>query len=109
MYRRGPITQLMNLVLFGDFPSGEIFYIQADKLPGGGQDAIRRILLDDGGVPKTFLKVIQEKNARQGKPQTPRADLRFGAGPNDQVFLLNKPTSPSACWFRRERVRVRAA
>jgi hypothetical protein len=90
VYRRGPITQLANLVLFGDFPSGEIFYIQADKLPGGGQDAIRRILLSDGGESKTLLKVIQEKNVKQGKPQTPRADLRLGAGPNDQVFLLNK-------------------
>lgn len=90
VYRRGPIRQLENLLLFGDFPSGEIFYIQADKLPSGGQDAIRRILLNDGGVAKTFLKVIQEKNTRQKKTPTTRADLRFGAGPDGQVFLLNK-------------------
>lgn len=90
VYRRGPIRQLMDLVLFGDFPSGEIFYIQADALPSGGQDAIRRVLLDDGGVAKTFLTLIQEKNAAQGKARTPRADLRFGTGPSDQVFLLNK-------------------
>ena len=51
---------------------------------------IRRILLNDGGEPKTFLKVIQEKNAKQGKTPTTRADLRFGAGPDGQVFLLNK-------------------
>ncbi len=77
-------------MLFGDFPSGEIFYVQADKLPSGGQDAIRRILLNDGGVTKTFLKIIQEKNLAQKKPPTTRADLRFGDGPNGQVFLLNK-------------------
>jgi hypothetical protein len=90
VYRRNTIRQLENLLLFGDFPSGEIFYVQADRLPGGGQDAIRRILLNDGGTPKTFLKVIQEKNVRQGKTPATRADLRFGDGPNGQVFLLNK-------------------
>jgi hypothetical protein len=90
VYRRNAIRQLENLVLFGDFPSGEIFYIQADKLPSGGQDAIRRILLNDGGVTKTFLKIIQEKNLAQKKPPTTRADLRFGDGPSGQVFLLNK-------------------
>jgi hypothetical protein len=90
VYRSNAIPQLANLVLFGDFPSGEIFYISADKLPSGGQDAIRRVLLSDGGEPKTFLQVIREKNARQGKTQTSRADLRFGAGPDGQVFLLNK-------------------
>ena len=90
VYRHDAIPQLANLVLFGDFPSGEIFYIQADKLPSGGQDAIRRVLLDEGGEPRTFLQVIREKNARQGKTQTTRADLRFGAGPDGRVFLLNK-------------------
>ena len=29
-------------------------------------------------------------NAEQGKPPTPRADLRFGTGPDGRVFLLNK-------------------
>ena len=90
VYRSNAISQLANLVLFGDFPSGEIFYISADKLPSGGQDAIRRVLLSDGSEPKTFLQVIREKNTRQGKPQTSRADLRFAAGPDDQVLLLNK-------------------
>jgi hypothetical protein len=90
VYRRDTIAQLANLVLFGDFPSGEIFYIHADTLPAGGQDPIRRILLNDGGASKTLLQVIQEKNARQGKPPATRADLRFGAGPDGLVFLLNK-------------------
>src|SRR5688572_28921232 len=91
IYRSNAIPQLTNLLLFGDFPSGEIFYLSADKLPSGGQDAIRRILLVDGtGQAKTFLKVIQEKNEKQGKKPTPRADLRYGAGPDGQVLLLNK-------------------
>jgi glucose/arabinose dehydrogenase len=90
VYRRNTIPQLQNLVLFGDFPSGEIFYIHADELPSGGQEAIRRVLLNDDGVSKTFLQVIQEKNVEQGKPPAARADLRFGDGPDGQVFLTNK-------------------
>ena len=90
VYRRGPIAQLADLVLFGDMVSGEIFYIHADKLPSGGQDGIRRILLNDGGESKTLLKLVQEKNVKQGKRPVPRADLRFGTGPDGQLFLLNK-------------------
>ena len=90
VYRDTAIPQLANLVLFGDFPSGEIFYIHADKLPNGGQDAIRRVLLHEGGEAKTLLQLIREKNARQGKTPASRADLRFAAGPDGRVFLLNK-------------------
>ncbi|MBI2185920.1 MAG: PQQ-dependent sugar dehydrogenase [Acidobacteria bacterium] len=90
VYRHDAIPQLANLVLFSDFPSGEIFYIPADTLPNGGQDAIRRVLLDAGGGPKTLLQLIREKNARQGKSPASRADLRFGAARDGRVFLLNK-------------------
>ncbi len=90
VYRGDAIPQLANLVLFADQPTGEIFYIQADDLPSGGQDAIRRILLNSGGEAKTLLQVIQEKNAEQGRSPASRSDLRFGPGPDDQVFLLNK-------------------
>jgi hypothetical protein len=91
VYRHDAIVQLNGLLLFGDNPSGEIFYVRADALPpNGGQDAIRRILLDDNGTPKTFLQVIQGTNVRQGKKPASRADLRFGLGPDGQIFLLNK-------------------
>jgi len=90
VYRDDAIPQLANLVLFADQPSGEIFYIQADDLPSGGQDAIRRILFNDAGEAKTLLQLIQEKNAEQGRSPASRADLRFGPGPGGQVFLLNK-------------------
>ena len=73
VYRHTVIPQLENLVLFGDTPSGEIFYIQADQLPGGGQNTIRRVLLDDGGEPKTLLQLVQAKNIEQGKPPAQRA------------------------------------
>jgi hypothetical protein len=90
VYRQGDIKQLRNLILFGDNPSGEIFYVNADKPPAGGQDQIRRVLFDDKGTNKTLLQLIREKNAAQGKPPAPRADLRMGRGPNNQIFILNK-------------------
>jgi hypothetical protein len=85
VYRSTAIPALANLVLFGDNPSGEVFYFSADRLPSGGQDAIRRVLFNSGGSAKTLMQLIKEK-----KPSAPRADLRFGLGPDNQVFLLNK-------------------
>jgi hypothetical protein len=91
VYRHTAIKQLRDLLLFGDNPSGEVFYVHADKLPPkGGQDAIRRVLFDDGSGAKTLLQLIQAKNEKQGQKPATRADLRFGAGPDGQVFLLNK-------------------
>ena len=90
VYRQNTIPQLQNHILFGDLPSGEIFHLDADNLPNGGQDAIRRVLLNDGGEARTLLQLIQAKNREQGKDAATRADLRFGTGPDGQVFILNK-------------------
>jgi glucose/arabinose dehydrogenase len=91
VYRSNAIKQLANLLIFGDNPNGEIFYIHADKPPAaGGQAAVRRILLNDKGTPKPLLQIIREKNAAQGKPAAERADLRFGQGPQGQIFVMNK-------------------
>ena len=90
VYRGNAIPQLANRVLWGDLPSGEIFYIDADNLPTGGQAAIRRVLLIHNGEAKTLLQLIQEKNRQQGKPPATRADLRYGAGPDEQLFIMNK-------------------
>ena len=90
VYRHDAIPQLTDLLLFGDNPSGEVFFVQADRLPDGGQDAIRRVLFTNGGAPKTLLQLVQGKNTEQGRELATRADLRFGTGPDGQVFLLNK-------------------
>jgi len=90
VYRGAQIPQLSNLVLFGDNPSGEIFYFNADKVPSGGQDPIRRVLLMDKGMAKPLRNVIRDKAFAEGRGQPPRVDLRFGTGPDNQVFLLNK-------------------
>ena len=90
VYRENAIAQLQNRILFGDLPSGEIFHLDADNLPDGGQDAIRRVLLLDDGEARTLLELIQDKNRDQGREPAPRADLRFGVGPDGQIFILNK-------------------
>jgi hypothetical protein len=90
VYRRKEIPQLSNLLIFGDNPSGEVFYVSADTLPNGGQDPIRRILFDDKGEAKTLLQLIKDKNVAQGKAPSTRADLRFGEGPNGEIYILNK-------------------
>jgi hypothetical protein len=90
VYRQTAIKPLANMLVFADMPSGEMFYVSADNLPKGGQDAIRRILLNDGGTAKTLLDVIKATNVKQGKTPAARSDLRFGQGPDGQIFLLNK-------------------
>ena len=91
VYRHTRLKQLSNLLLFGDNPMGEMFYVHADKLPpNGGQDAIRRILLNHKGQAKRLIDLISEKNESLGKKMANRADLRYGEGPDGRLFILNK-------------------
>jgi hypothetical protein len=91
VYRHNRLKALRNLLLFGDIPSGEMFYVNADKLPpNGGQDAIRRIVFDEKGQTKTLLELVKAKTAEQGKKPPTRADLRYGEGPDGRIFILNK-------------------
>jgi len=90
VYRQTAVKALTNKLIFGDNPTGEVFYVDADKLPQGGQDPIRRILFNDKGTSKTLLQLIRDKNEAQGKKPAPRADLRLGIGPQGQLLVMNK-------------------
>ncbi|HEX7051746.1 MAG TPA: PQQ-dependent sugar dehydrogenase [Longimicrobiales bacterium] len=91
VYRAAEIPQLTGHVLFGDFPSGEIFYFDADDPPEGGNLGFHRVLLRPaGGEPTTLLELIRAKNAAQGRQPAQRADLRFGEARDGRVFLMNK-------------------
>jgi glucose/arabinose dehydrogenase len=90
IYRGDEVGQINGAVLFGDLPNGEVFAISADHPPSGGQAGMRRVLFNDGGEAKTFLAILQEKNAEQGKERATRADLRFYPGNGGRVYLLNK-------------------
>ena len=63
--------------------------MDADNLPKGGQDAVRRVLFNDKGAQKRLLDLIREKNTAQGRTPAPRADLRFGVA-QGEIFVLNK-------------------
>jgi hypothetical protein len=89
VYRETAIKQLTNLLIFGDNPSGEIFYVNADNLPKGGQN-FHRIVFNEKGETKILLDLIKAKNTAQGKTPAPRADMRMGVGPQGQLFILNK-------------------
>lgn len=89
--RNDAISALRDQILFGELVSGELFYVDADDRPAGGQAAIRRILFDDGGgEPKTLLELVREKNREQGRDPVSRVDLRLGAASGGRIFLLNK-------------------
>ncbi len=88
IYRQTAIPALEHLMIFGDNPSGQIFYVDADKLPNGGQAAVRQILFNDNGTRKTLLQLIQEKNKQQGKEpagsRRPAVWRRPGPGLRDE-------------------------
>ena len=89
--RGNSIPALRNRVLFGDNPSGEVLYLDADNLPRGQSGGIHRVLFrSGGGQPKKLLTLIQEKNAQQAKDRALRADMRLGAASDGRIFLLNK-------------------
>src|SRR5712671_6857866 len=46
VYREKTVKALTGMLIFGDNPSGELFYVDADKLPKGGQN-LHRILFND--------------------------------------------------------------
>jgi hypothetical protein len=90
-YRDKAVPQLTNKLIFGDNPSGEIFYVDADALPRSGQNFHRVLFTDKGSSEtKTLLQLIKDKNMQQGKTLATRADLRMGTGPNGQLFVMNK-------------------
>lgn len=90
IYRDDAIPDLENLLLFGDLVSGEIFYLDADSLPAGGKDELRRVLLRQGGEARTLLELVQAKNREQGRAPSDRTDLRLFAVPDGRIFVLNK-------------------
>lgn len=89
-YRHKAIPQLTGKLIFGDIPSGEILYVDAGRLPNGGDREIRRILFDDNGTQKTLKQLIQARNTAQGKPPSDRADLRLAESRDGRIFILNK-------------------
>ena len=78
-------------MIFGDNPSGEIFYVDADNLPKGGQDghpphpAQRQGHAEDAAA-------AHPREERGSRARTPRRAPTCGSasGPQGQIFVLNK-------------------
>ena len=107
-YRDGAIPQLTNWVLWGDFPSGEVFHLPTDALRDGGQAAIRRALFPDG----TSLESVSASSVLHFKVDPePRAEarspnLRATRGPTSQG-QLPAPGGTRHCGQRGQRAEWR--
>ena len=92
VYRHNRLKQLSNLLLFGDNPSGEMFYVQrrqaaAQRRPGcDPPHRVQRQRADE----ERCCDLVKAKTAEQGKKPPTRADLRYGEGPDGRIFILNK-------------------
>ena len=90
IYRHEAIPQLNGRVLFGNLANGETFHVDADDLPDGGQEAIRRVLFSHDGEVKPLSRMIKEGHcAERAGYRQPHVSLRFGTGPAGGLFLLN--------------------
>lgn len=100
VYRGTAVPQLTGLYIFGEFASnsGPIFAVDVDDLVQqedftnlssmneGRLAPFQEIQLTQGGVEKTMLEIIND--AISGSVS--RTDLRFGVGPDDEIYVLNK-------------------
>jgi len=100
VYRGTAVPQLTGLYIFGEFAnnSGPIFAVDVDDLTQqedftnlssmneGRIAPFEELRLTQGGVEKTFLQIINE--AIPGTVN--RTDLRFGLGPDDEIYVINK-------------------
>ncbi len=100
VYRGTGVPQLTGLYLFGDFAtnSGPIFAVDVDdlvqrddftnltSLNDGHLAPFAEVQLTQGGVDKTLLQIIADETGQSES----RTDLRFGVGPDNEIYVLNK-------------------
>jgi len=100
VYRGSGVPQLTGLYFFGDFASnpGPIFAVDVDDLVqredftnltdlhDGHLAPFEEVQLTFGGADKTFLEIISDELGSSPG----RTDLRFGVGPDNEIYVLNK-------------------
>ncbi|QEG37986.1 PQQ-dependent sugar dehydrogenase [Bythopirellula goksoeyrii] len=100
VYRGTQVPQLTGLYLFGEFAtnSGPIFAVDVDELfqrddftnltnlNNGHLAPFAEVQLTSGGVEKTLLQIIADETGQNES----RTDLRFGVGPDGEIYVLNK-------------------
>lgn len=100
VYRGNSVPQLTGLYFFGDFAtnSGPIFAVDVDDLVerddftnvddfnDGLLAPFEEVQLTFGGNDKTLVQIISDELGFTSN----RSDLRFGVGPDEEFYVLNK-------------------
>ncbi len=108
VYRGSRVPQLYGKYLFGDFAgnSGPLFVVDVDDLiqrddfanintiNGGLLAPFEHLQITYNGQPTTMLEIIQDAS---GNNSLSRTDIRFGLGPDGEVYVMNKKDG----WIRR--------
>lgn len=76
----GSIAMLKGKYIFGDILKGRVFYVDYADLKLGKQSTIKEFDLQFGDQKSTFLQMVNNK----------KADLRFGLGENDVLYIWAK-------------------
>ena len=87
VYRGRAIPELQGKYLFTDFPTGRVFYIDADGLVPGELAEIRELRLIIDGREQDLADAVGHRN-----PYDPglRADARLGIDSTGELYLLTK-------------------
>ncbi len=79
-YWGNAIPQLKGKFLFGDIPSGKLFYIEMADMKQGKQATIKEWKITINGIPETLKKVCGSD----------RVDLHFGKDAKGELYILTK-------------------
>ncbi|GEO09067.1 PQQ-dependent sugar dehydrogenase [Segetibacter aerophilus] len=79
-YTGSAVPQLKGKFLFGDIPSGRLFYFDVADIKQGKQATIKEWKMTINGAAKTFREVCGSN----------RVDLHFGKDSKDELYLLTK-------------------
>lgn len=79
-YTGKSIPLLAGKYLFGDIPSGRLFYVESADLKPGQRASIKEWRIIVGGVPKTLVEACGSK----------RVDLHFGKDAAGELYILTK-------------------
>jgi glucose/arabinose dehydrogenase/cytochrome c2 len=80
-YWGSAIPQIKGKFLFGDIPSGRLFYVDMAEVKQGSFATIKEWKIMMNGAPTTLKKLCG----------TERVDLHFGRDSNDELYILTKP------------------
>lgn len=79
-YTGASLAQLKGKFLFGDIPSGRLFYFDLANMKQGKQATVKEWKITIDGIQKTLREVCGSD----------RVDLHFGKDPKGELFILTK-------------------